>query len=147
MEPEQVPAAIGLARNTDAPRVKLGVALALAEMLRRDRSQVERIRRTLADDDRDWLLGLAADDHRATRIFATEFLYDLGDPQVTRMAIARAAADGNGSDDARYNMIYVARHGWQHLDPEERASLQDDLDKAYSISGPDTQALFRSFAE
>jgi hypothetical protein len=142
--PEQVPAIIDIVRNDpDTYRTKLGVAVALTEMLRRSKAQRDIIVPLLDDADRELLLDLAGDSDRTLRIYASEFLFDLSDPGITRLAIPRAAMSTD--DNARYNWLLVAQDGWRRLDATSRTALRPDLDSAYERSGEKTRKLFDKF--
>ncbi|WP_105386385.1 hypothetical protein [Neorhizobium alkalisoli] len=142
--PEQVPAIVELLNaDPDVYRTKLGVAVALTEMLRRNKEQGPIISPLLSSENRNALLDLAGDPDRTVRIYATEFLFDLGDPEVTKLAIARAASTQN--NDARYNWVLAAQDGWRRLDPVAKQALKTDLDAAYEQSGERTKQLFEAF--
>jgi hypothetical protein len=142
--PDQVPAVLGLLETDEETyRTKLGVVVALTEMLRRDKAQGVAVVPLLSMGNRDALLDLAGDPDRTVRIYATEFLFDLGDPEVTKLAIARAASTQN--NDARYNWLLAAQDGWRRLDEPEKQSLKDQLDTAYAQSGERTKELFSAF--
>jgi len=144
--PAQIPAILDMARNDpETYRVKLGVTVALTEMLRRDKSQRSLIIPVLTDQDRDLLLDYAADQDRTLRIYATEFLFDLGDPAVTMLAIPRAAT--TESDIARYNWLFVAQDGWWRLDTASKDDLRPLLKTAFEQSGEKTRELFKAFEE
>jgi hypothetical protein len=64
------------------------------------------------------------------RIYAGEFLFDLGSPDVAMAALKRAAALSSDSafDDARFNLIFVSQDGWQRLSDGERRNLQQVIE-------------------
>ncbi len=141
---EQVPEILAAANvEGETYRTRLGVTVALTEMLRRDKSQREAIIPVLTDDDRHALLKLAADPDRTLRIYSTEFLFDLGDPAVTELAIPMAAETDD--DVARYNWIFVAQDGWWRLDTDAKTALADDLTTVFDKSGSQTKALLQAF--
>lgn len=142
--PEKVPEVLSLLDAGDENyRTKLGVVVALTEMLRRDKAQGTIVVPLLSTDNRDALLDLAGDHDRTVRIYATEFLFDLGDPEVTKLAISRAASTQDS--EARYNWLFAAQDGWRRLDEPAKQSLKGDLDAAYAQSGERTKELFRAF--
>lgn len=140
--PAQVPDVLEPLREQDPSyRTKLGIAVALTEMLRRDKSQNGEVADTLTEKDRNLLLDLAGDSDRTLRIYATEFLYDLGDPEVTKLAIERAATTTD--DSARYNWLFAAGSGWQLLDENEKRELKPAIAQSNETSGAKTKELIR----
>ncbi len=139
--PEQVPAILELLRRSpNSYRTKVGIAVALTEMLRRNKNLRENIVPLLDDSDRELLLDLAGGSDRTLRIYASEFLFDLGDPGITRLAIPRAAQTSD--DNARYNWLLVAQDGWWRLGEDAKESLRTHLDSAKGQSGEKTLKLF-----
>jgi hypothetical protein len=122
-------------------RVQLGGSVALTEMLRRNKADADAIARTLnGAEDRALLLEAAGAKDRTLRIYASEFLYDLGDPQVSRQAIDLAAKADD--ENARYNWLLVAQGGWHKLGPAQKQEAGADLARAREASGPQTLKLF-----
>jgi hypothetical protein len=124
-------------------RVKLGICVALAEMLRMDKGKGASIRGLLTDADRDQLLDAAGDPDRTVRIYATEFLFDLGDLKTATLAIQRAATTDN--DTARYQWLFQAQSGWLKLSKEQREQLQPLLDQIKSRTSGKTLTLLGKF--
>jgi hypothetical protein len=122
LTPDVVPTVMARWRNQPVDyRVRLGVSVALTEMLRRDKSQNTAVAAKLTDDDRNLLLDAAGDPDRTIRVYATEFLFDLGDPRVTQLALARAANTPN--DTAKYNWLFAAQDGWRRLSATDKSAL------------------------
>lgn len=122
-------------------RVQLGGSVALTEMLRRNKADADAIAKTLnGEQDRALLLKAAGDRDRTLRIYASEFLYDLGDPQVSRQAVSLAAQADD--ENARYNWLLVAQGGWHKLSPAQKQGAGADLARAREASGPQTLKLF-----
>ena len=121
-------------------QVKLGICVALTQMLRADKKRAPDISRLLTEDDVTRLIDAAGDPDRTVRVYATEFLFDLGDPRATKLAIRRAAATSD--DNARYNWLLVAQAAWFKLTDAEKRALADALDQAKQQSGSKTRALF-----
>lgn len=101
--------------------IRLGVTVALTEMLRRDKGQRDAVAQALTRDDKATLIEFAGSADRTLRIYATEFLFDLADPEAAEMALARAA-DTNDAN-ARFNWILSAQDGWARLPAERRQAL------------------------
>lgn len=132
-----------LKQTPDIYHTKLGVSLALTEMLRRNKSLRDRMKFETAD--LDMLLDFAGSANRTLRIYAGEFLYDLENPAVARLALPRAVTATN--DDARYNWILVSKGGWLRMSKAEKDQLKSTIDqlRALSKSRPKTAALLNSF--
>jgi len=121
-------------------RVKLGICVALTGILRADKSRSQAVSSKLTDDDLDLLLDIAGDPDRTVRIYASEFLFDLGDTRVTKLAIPRAARTSD--DNARYNLLLISQDGWRKLSSQEKAALAVPLNEAKAHSGEKTLKLF-----
>lgn len=102
-------------------RVRLGVVVALSEMLRNNERNKKEISDRLTDKDLNLLLDAAADRDKTVRIYATKFLIDLADARATKMAVRRAADPPN--DAARYNWLLTAQNGWNKLSVRDRREL------------------------
>jgi hypothetical protein len=121
-------------------RVKLGICVALAEMLRANKSQADTISSKLTENDLSLILDAAGDPDRTVRVYAAEFLFDLGDKRTPKIAIVRAA--GTTDDNARYNWLLVSQASWHKLSSVEKAALSTPLNEAKRRSGPKTLQLF-----
>ncbi len=124
-------------------QVKLGICVALAEMLRQDKSRAAGISAGLKERDLNKLLDAAGDRDRTVRVYAAEFLFDLGDPRMPKLAIPRAASTGD--ENGRYNWLLVSQDGWRKLSPKEKHVLAAPLQRAKDRSGKKTQRLFDKF--
>jgi hypothetical protein len=108
-----------LKTNPAIYRTKLGVAVALTELLRRDKSQRDNME--FEPEDLATLIDLAGSDDRGLRIYAGEFLYDLERPDVARLALQSAKTAIN--DDARYNLIFLSQGGWRNMSAAQKNEL------------------------
>lgn len=132
-----------LAKDKAQYRKKLGVAIALTELLRRDKSAGSNI--PLQTEDVALLLEFAGSGDRTLRIYAGEFLFDLESPDVTKQALPLAA--GTTNDDARFNWLLVAQGGWRKLSLEERKPLLVYIESLHAVTGdkPKTAELLKNF--
>jgi hypothetical protein len=121
-------------------RVKLGVCVAIAQMLRADKTKAPNISTRLTGDDVARLVGLAGDPDRTVRVYVTEFLVNLGDPRTASLAIQQAAATKD--DNARYNWLLVAQAAWPKLTIADKRALAAPLERARESSGAKTRPLF-----
>ena len=92
--------------HPDSYPVRLGVSTALTEILRGPKGDRRDIAALLTDSHLQLLAAAAGDPDRNLRIYASEFLYDLGDKRVVPIA---AGLFPGASDDGRYNLIVVIR--------------------------------------
>jgi len=122
-------------------RTQLGIAVALTEMLRRDKNLAGEISDELEQEDIDLLVQMAGHQDRTLRIYATEFLFDLGDPRSVAPAVRLAAGTDNA--DERYNLLFLTQSGLMALDDESRKSFQSSIGQIGSNSGQDTQELIK----
>jgi hypothetical protein len=126
-------------KNFSEYRIKLGICVALAQMLRTDKSKGKAISDRLTPEDLGLLLDAAGDPDRTVRSYATEFLFDLGDPRSVRLALNRAAIATD--DKARYNWLFSTQDAWRKLSPGERTELRQILENIKQQSGPQTRDL------
>jgi hypothetical protein len=78
------------------------ISVALTAMLYADKKCAPDLRGRLTDDDIAHLVTAAGDSDRTVRVYATEFLVDLGDRRPTKLASPQAATS---DDNARYNWL------------------------------------------
>lgn len=122
----------------DSYPVKLGVSTALTEFLRSHKGDRRAIAALLTENHLRLLAAAAGDPDRNLRIYASEFLYDLGDKRVVPIAVELFPG---ASDDGRYNLIVVIRGAVPDLDATERQALAETLKGWQGIVGPATQKL------
>jgi hypothetical protein len=121
-------------------RVKLGVCVVLAELLRADKTLAPKITKLLSKDDVALVVDAVGDPDRTVRVYAAEFLVGLRDSRATMLAVERAAVAT--SDNTRYNWLLVAQAGWSNLTDQQKGGLREPLHKAQQQSGPKTTVLF-----
>jgi hypothetical protein len=131
-------------------RLKLGLCIGFAQMLRLDPYKATRIREILTDADRTALLEAAGDEDRTVHIYATEFLYDLHDRKITKLALQRAAepADTETEKSRRFQLLFVAKSIWPTLPDGEKSELRPYLEEVrkHSSSDPKTLELLAKFS-
>jgi hypothetical protein len=132
-----------LALNKNQYRMKLGVSIALTELLRRDKNLRDRMK--FEPEDLNLLLEFASSDERNLRIYSGEFLYDLENPDVAKLALNLAQTTQD--DDARYNLIFISQGGWLKFTPEIKNAYSSNIDqlKSTSTSLPKTTDLLKNF--
>lgn len=125
-------------RDKASYRFELGTAVALTELLRSDKSQRIKISRRLNQKDIDWLVGLSTNSDRTVRIYASEFLYDLGDPRVINTAIDRFAT---ASPDGRYNLALILKGSTPFVQRKDSLQVVERLRELKSANSPKTNGL------
>lgn len=136
-----------LSENKSSYRVKLGVLVALTEMMRNNRnpSSCEIISQQIKKEDWEQLVEASADEDRTIRIYASEFLYDLGDPKVIAFALDKIPS---ASENGRYNLILVIKGAIQYVaDKNERDNINNKLTELKSENTPKTNELIKSVKE
>ena len=106
--------------------------------MRKNKNQRKRISGELNDRDIALLLQAAADNDRTLRIYASEFLYDLGDP---RAIDAAATIFPLANDNGRYNIILVLTGTVNDVSPQQKSRLVGMLRLWRGMVGNRTQAL------
>ena len=105
-------------------RNALGASVALAEFLRDSKDQRKAVSELLTEQDLALLVDAIGNEDRTLRIYAGEFLYDLGDPRVVTPILERFPS---ASDDGQFNSLFVLTNVVPDLSPEERQALATRL--------------------
>ncbi|WP_306752403.1 caspase family protein [Paracoccus actinidiae] len=135
---DAVSALMAADRETAGYRFELGAVVALTELLRSNKSLRGEISRRLEQDDIDWLVGLSAHSDRTMRIYASEFLYDLGDPRVVNTAIEKFA---EASTSGKYNLALAIKGAAPFVQLHARNLISDRLRALMEDETPKTNAL------
>ncbi|MBH1970807.1 DUF308 domain-containing protein [Moraxellaceae bacterium AER2_44_116] len=85
---------------------RLGVVVSLTEMLRVNKKYRTEIIKKITENDLSQLVSASIDDDRTIRIYASEFLYDLGDPRILPIALNKFST---ASDNGKYNLLLVIK--------------------------------------
>lgn len=120
-------------------RLTLGLVVALTEMMRANKKPRRLISGELSDDDLRVLVPLAANPDRTIRIYASEFLYDLGDPRSFSLAVE--AFQGTNESNARYNLALVMKGAAPFLTPGNVVAAKQDLNSLRPEAGSKTRQL------
>lgn len=119
-------------------RTRLGVVVALTEMLRTHKPQRSQVSALLTDDDLRRLVEAAVDPDRTIRVYAAEFLYDLGDKRGVPLALKAFPA---ASDNGKYNLIIIVQGALPDLGADERQRTLVKVRELRGGVGPKTQTL------
>lgn len=111
-------------KHQDIYRIRLGVLVALNEMLR-NKSLAHEIIKNLNDNDRRLLVKCLTDNDLTIRINASLFLFDLGDASVIPMAIESAKKVKN--PDYIYLHFVAIDGAYRKLLEQKRKPIRDDL--------------------
>lgn len=106
------------AAGADDYRTQLGVVVALTQALRADKTRARAMSERLTRDDILALLKLVEHRDRTLRLYAIEFLFDLGDPRSVMPALDMAKA--TTTDDTRYNLVFIVSNSYRALPAAER---------------------------
>ena len=125
-------------------RSQLGVIVALTEMMRENKPYRTEIIKKIKDEDLKRLVDASADEDRTIRIYASEFLYDLGDPRAIPIAFDRfPSASANG----RYNLLLVIKGAVPFALDEQQADVIKRVVALKSEESPKTNALIDSIVD
>jgi hypothetical protein len=119
-------------------RVRLGILVGLAKMLRKDKKRAKEISRQLSQDDLDLILASVNDPDRTIRIYGAEFLCDLGDPRSVKPALALAEAKDTTSEGA-YLSVLVIKDSLDNLSASRRKEMELRLTQLRKKVGPRTK--------
>lgn len=132
------PAMAYLANTYNDYRIKLGIIVSLTEMIRTNKHNRADIIKTLTEKDLALLIEFAADPDRTIRIYASEFLYDLGDPRAINLAINKLSTT---SENGRYNLILVTKGSMPFATIKHKKIAAEQLLRIKSPDTPKTNEL------
>jgi hypothetical protein len=105
-------------------RRALGVSVALTEFLRDHKDQAASVSALLTPPDYDLLIAAAGHNDRTMRVYATEFLFDLGAPaSVDPIVDAFATA----SQDGQFNSVFVLGNVVPKLTAQQKSVLASEF--------------------
>ncbi len=119
-------------------RKRLGIVVALSTMLRDNKENREVVIEQIDDDQIRILVDAAADNDRTIRIYASEFLYDLGDPRSIDIALEQAMGY---SEEGRFNALLSVLGAVPFASEDQKLILIKNLPNLKSPSTPRTNEL------
>jgi hypothetical protein len=134
----------GLSEDPLSYRLRLGIIVALTEMLRENKQNRTEIIELIKEEDLVRLVDAAADEDRTTRIYASEFLYDLGDPRSISVAFDRIPS---ASVNSRYNLLLGIKGAVPFASNDEQAEVIEKVTALKSAETPDTNDLIDSIVD
>lgn len=130
-----------LSNESISYRSRLGVIVALTEMMRKNKQNRTEIINNITHEDLVRLVDAAADNDRTIRIYASEFLYDLGDPRAIQISLDRFSST---SANGRYNLLLVIKGATPFASAGQRAKIIADITALKSSKTPKTNDLIDS---
>ncbi len=128
-------------RTAKSYRLQLGAAVVFAEFLRSEKAHRRAVSNLLTQDDIDWLVSLSAHPDRTMRVYASEFLFDLGDKRSITPAIELFA---EASNNGKYNLALVLKGAAPFVSRDAINTVQQMVFALRSDSLPKTTALLDS---
>lgn len=122
-------------------RGRLGVIVALTEMMRENKRFRAEIIDVIKEEDLVRLVAASTDDDRTIRIYASEFLFDLGDPRVINISLERFPLT---SANGRYNLLLVIKGALPFAPEEQHAKVIDEISTLKDKDTPKTNDLIDS---
>ncbi len=134
------PLMITISDDTASYRTQLGILVALTEMMRKNKSSRSQISNLLQPDDLETLLQFAIDDDRTIRIYASEFLFDLGEPQLFNPALTLWNKPST-SDNGKYNLALIFKGLASYVSAGDREDFKKKLQSLLGTVGAKTDVL------
>jgi hypothetical protein len=125
-------------------RSRLGVIVALTEMMRANKKYRAEIIKRIKEEDLIRLIDSAADEDRTIRIYASEFLYDLGDPKAISLTFERFSS---ASEDGRYNLLLIIKGAVPFASDKQQNEVIEQVTKLKSEKTPKTNDLIDSIVD
>lgn len=122
-------------------RLQLGLVVALTEMLRDNKRSRDDIITMIDDAALTEMLRLAANNDYTIRVYAGEFLYDLGDPRV--FDLASEVWNSDISDNGRFNIALALKGAAPFVAARDRAQASNLAQSWIGQVGPRTDDLLR----
>ncbi|MDK2597429.1 hypothetical protein [Pseudoalteromonas obscura] len=120
---------------------RLGLLIALTEMMRKNKSNRRQISSLLTIDDLEVLLEYAIDQNRMVHIHAAEFLYDLGDPEIFNATLA--LWNDSTTDSGKFNLALVLKGLAPFVPGNKQREFQSKLTSLLGSVGPKTDKLLK----
>lgn len=119
-------------------RTRLGVIVAMTEMLRANKDKRQEVSKLMTQDHINAFIEASTDKDRTMRIYASEFLYDLGD---VRVALPLFDYFESTDDNGKYNLLVVLDGAYPYLDASTRTQVNQKLSGIADSVGPKTKQL------
>lgn len=119
-------------------RIRVGIIVAMTEMLRQNKGDRAKVSDLMTQDDLNAFVDASGDKDRTIRVYASEFLYDLGDVRVIDPIFDRFTAT---DDTGKYNLLVALQGIYPALDAKDRDVVGRKLADIRGTVGPRTQEL------
>lgn len=120
-------------------RLDLGVTVALTEMMRENINRRPEIINRLTETDLAYLARLATNSDRTIRIYAAEFLFDLGDTRLLDIALQLWSERENSN--SRFNLALIIKGASPHVSLSDRERWIAETEALLGQVGPQTDEL------
>ncbi|HUU25233.1 MAG TPA: hypothetical protein VMW68_06665 [Methyloceanibacter sp.] len=130
-----------LSEESPSYRLRLGSIVALTEMLRENKEHRDELIELIDEEDLGRLVDAAGDPDRTIRVYASEFLYELGDPRSIPLAFDRIPS---ASVNGRYNVLLGVKGAVPFASDEEQAEVIEKATALKSTQTPETNELIDS---
>jgi len=135
------------AMRTDDYQLQLGGAVALTLYLRDNKPLAPQVEAVMNADDFTLLVKLSSSQDRTLRVYASEFLFDLGSPLSIAPAIARIEelrGQTPRNDDGIYNIILVLKGAYPRAADDQKAAIKQELTGLLGQIGDKTDKLIHT---
>jgi len=138
------PVLAAVSRHGASYRTRLGGIVALTEMMRENKARRADIIARINTPGLGALVSASADPDRTIRIYASEFLYDLGDPRAIGLALRQFP---RASDNGRYNLLLVVKGAVPYASPARKAQTAVQVNALKASGTPKTNQLIESIEQ
>jgi hypothetical protein len=135
------------AMRTDDYQLQLGGTVALTLYLRDNKPLAAQVEAAMNADDFALLVKLSSSQDRTLRIYASEFLFDLGSPLSIAPAVARIEelrGQTPRNDDGIYNIILVLKGAYPRAADDQKAAIKQELTGLLGQIGDKTDKLIHT---
>lgn len=142
--PAVEPLLTNFAEGNDSYQTRLGTVVALTEMIRKNKSMRTDIIGKISDSDLRRLTDAVTDEDKTIRVYASEFLYELGDPRIIDSVLQKYP---KASEDGRYNLLLVLKGAMPYSSGMQRREAAQFASRVKAEAPPKTSALAQTVAD
>jgi hypothetical protein len=119
-------------KNQNIYQLRLGILIAMRKMLKNNKALAPQISRQLSTEDLKLIVKSLTDNDRSIRIYAGEFLHDLGDPRVVPLALKSIKTEKNL--EGVYLSYLVIAGAYPHLSESQKKLTNEQLGESFDYS-------------
>lgn len=127
-----------LSKENATYKMQLGSLVALSKISRSKNVDVKIIKNGLQQSDIDRLVAVATHKDKTMRVYASEFLYRLGDPRVIEPALEKIATS---SSDGKYNLLLVISASLSDASDDQKKLASRRVPELKADGAPRTNSL------